>query len=177
MTAGRPRIPLADKIARLTGEEQNRQPPLPWEWQNPFDPKEQKEAHWAWDFVVTDCLHRQCLANGDRNLVYEYCVMYRRAMLAAEEWSGAIVSIDDNGVARGHPALKAEEASWDRCRKIGALLGLDPISRNKPLRVGAAELGIADGTSPQTIDLMAFARDRKKPPPWEREATVKPAAE
>lgn len=181
MTAGRPKTPIAERIARLKGEEQKREVPLPFEWQNPFNQEMQKEAHWAWEFVVRDCLHRQVLANGDRNIVFEYCVMFRRAILAGKEWEAAtpegdplkLTHVDDMGSRKLHPALKAEESSWDRVRKLGAILGLDPMNRNKPLRVGAAELGIADGTSPATIDLIAFARDRTKPPPWER--TEEPA--
>lgn len=169
MTAGRPAIPLAEKVRRLTGEAEKRLPPLPFDWPNPFDKEQFFESHWAWDFVVKDCQHRGVLSHGDRNLIYEYCVMFRRAILAGDEWEGRLTVADDMGVIRAHPALRIEESSWERCRKIGGMLGLDPINRNKPAMVPTAELGIAEGTNPARIDLLAFARDRSLPPPWERD--------
>lgn len=177
MALGRPKIPLAEKVRRLTGQEAARVTPLPFDWPNPFA-ADRPNAHWAWEFVVADCAHRGVLSNAERNLVYEYCVMYERAMLAGIEWQAiGMTACDENGVLRAHPALRIQDASWDRVRKIGALLGLDPINRNKPLPVLTGELGIADGTTPATIDLMAFARDRSQPPPWERDDTQASTAE
>lgn len=168
-TRGRPQTPVAEKIARLRGEEAARPAPLPWDHPNPFDPQDQKEAHWCWDWVVNDCQARGVLWNGLRNLVFEYSVMYQRAIFAGLDRSDMITSMDDMGVSRAHPAIQVENSSFDRMRKCGERLGLDPITMNKPL-LATTELGIAEGTNPAVIDLMAFARDRNKPPAWERDS-------
>lgn len=175
MTAGRPAIPVAEKVRRLTGQTDNLIAPLPFEWENPFDVDEDPESWTAWRFVVQDCMHRNVLANGDRNEVYSYCVFYQRAIQAGREWRGSMTTMDDMGNVKNHPALKVEETSWDRVAKIGGRLGLNPVDRDRPKVVRSKDLAIA-GEDGSSIDLLKFARDRQKPPPWERDKDGSPDA-
>lgn len=161
MTAGRPKIPIAERVARLTGNAPVGVQPSPFDRANPFDKEADLEAWRLWEYLVPELIERYSVGKGDRHLVEAMCLYYQRALTARSEYSGKMVDSDINGVLRAHPAVKIEDASWDRVDKLAAKLGLNPMARQQ-LR-GAKQADQPTGDRPLSLLDFQRAREQRNP--------------
>ncbi len=160
---GRPAKSITEKLEAGTfraGRENVATPqPSPFDASNPFDQDSHPDAWRMWEYVVPELIAKYSVGKGDYANVEAYCRFYDRALKAAIEYGGSMTFTDDLGNIKLHPALKVEETSWDRVKHFGALLGLDPINRNKIRNAASAAASVAGALS-----VYGLGRDRQASP-------------